>query len=98
MTVFAEMKADEKAEVEAVVQQYLKDNPKVVFDALMAYRSQEVQKMEDQSKQTVIENYDGLFKNIQSPTLGPDTAKLKWLNLWIINVGIVVLWGLALMS
>lgn len=77
MTLFAAMKADEKAEVETVVQQYLKDNPKVVFDALMAYRSQEMQKMEDQSKQTVMDNYDGLFKNVQSPTLGPDAAKVK---------------------
>ena len=77
MTVFAEMQADQKADVEAVVKQYLKDNPKVVFDALMAYRSQEMQKMEDQSKKTIIDNYDGLFKNTQSPTLGPNDAKVK---------------------
>lgn len=73
---FAEMKADEKAEVQAVVKQYIKENPKVVFDALMAYRNQEMQKMEDQSKQVVIDNYDTIFKDSKSPMFGSKDAKV----------------------
>lgn len=76
LTAFSAMKADEKAEVQAVVKQYLKENPKVVFDALMAYRSQEMQKMEDQSKQVVVANFDTLFKNSKAPFLGSKDAKV----------------------
>lgn len=77
ITVFAQIKLDQKTEVEAIVKQYISENPKVVYDALMAYRSQEMQAMEDQAKQTVVNNYDELFKNVQSPTLGSDNAKVK---------------------
>lgn len=69
--------AQDQAEIEAVVAKYLKDNPKVVFDALMAYRNQEMQKMEDQSKKNVVENFNELFNDKSSPSIGPDNAKVK---------------------
>jgi protein-disulfide isomerase len=62
-------------DVEQVVAQYLKKNPQAVFDALMAYRNQEVQKMEDQSKQVAVDNYDLLFKG-DAPVLGDAASKV----------------------
>ena len=67
-------KASDK-DIEQVVAQYLKKNPQAVFDALMAYRNQEVQKMEDQSKQIAADNYDLLFKS-NSPVLGSADSKV----------------------
>lgn len=76
LVAFAASTSVDKAEVEGIVKQYLQDNPKVVFDALMAYRSQEMQKMENQSKQTVTDNFDALFKDTKSPVLGSKDAKV----------------------
>ena len=44
------LQPSDKKEVETIVQQYLKDNPKAVFDALMAYRNDEMQKVEEEAK------------------------------------------------
>lgn len=74
---FGALQPSDKKEVETIVQQYLKDNPKAVFDALMAYRNDEMQKVEEEAKKTVQANYDSLFSNNKAPTLGSPDAKVS---------------------
>jgi protein-disulfide isomerase len=52
------------------VKTYLDNNPKAVVDALVTYRQQELQRMENQAQNAISKNATEILQNTNTPTLG----------------------------
>lgn len=63
-----------KGEVEAIVKQYLLENPEVVIDALEAYRDKQDRIAQEKVEKGIRENQDALFNNPLAPSVGPVDA------------------------
>lgn len=65
-----------KAEVQAIVKDYLLTNPQVVVDALTAYQENQAKEAEQQAKKGIQENTTALFNYPNTPTVGPADADI----------------------
>ena len=62
--------AEQNAEISQQVKTYIDNNPKVVVDALVSYRQQEMQKMQEQAKNAISENASKILTGPNMLVLG----------------------------
>ena len=63
-----------KGDVEAIVKEYLINNPEVVVDALDAYSKEQERLEQEAAKKAIEENKESLFNNPLAPSIGPADA------------------------
>lgn len=61
---------EQNSAIEAQVKSYLDNNPKAVVDALVSYRHQEIQRMEEQAQNAIAKNAKDIFEGTNVPVLG----------------------------
>ncbi|MEE3003134.1 MAG: DsbA family protein [Pseudomonadota bacterium] len=61
---------EQNSAIEQQVKQYLDNNPKSVVDALVAYRQQEVKRIEENAQNAITKNAPEILTNTNAPTLG----------------------------
>lgn len=65
-----------KGEVQAIVKEYLVENPQVVVDALEAYRAKQEKEAEEKAKKAIEDNKTELFEMPTVPSVGPVDADI----------------------
>ena len=63
-----------KGEVQAIVKEYLVEEPQIIIDALEAYRDQQEKEVLQKSEKAIKENREALLKNSAVPAIGPENA------------------------
>lgn len=70
MTNTTTLTPTQTTQVQQVIREYLKNNPKVVIDAIMAYRQAEISKYQQQAAQTITANKTAIFNTNNQLVLG----------------------------
>ena len=88
MQAYAEdaFNAAQKEEIGKVIQEYLKENPSVVIDAIDAYRAQEAEREKAQAAEKIIENKDYLTR-ADAPSIGNPDGDVTVVEFFDYNCG-----------
>ncbi len=66
----------DKAEIEAIVHDYILAHPEVVEEALYALQARDAKQAADARKAAIAQNSDELYKNPSDPSIGPEDAPI----------------------
>lgn len=76
-----------KSDVKEIIKEYLKENPKVVVDALNEYQAQEQRRQNEQAQKALEENMDFIENYEGSPFIGPKDADVVLVEFFDYNCG-----------
>jgi protein-disulfide isomerase len=68
--------ADKQTEIQTIVREYIHSNPKLVIDALVSYRQQEMAKRELQTQNAIRDNADAVYEQSNGAVLGNPNGKV----------------------
>lgn len=78
--------AAQKEEIGKVIQEYLKENPEIVIEAIEAYRSQEAEREQKQAEEKIIDNREYLTR-ADAPSIGNPDADVTVVEFFDYNCG-----------